>query len=92
MDHDKGDYRLNQNYPNPCFLSTTIEYSLNKSGNISLVVYDLSGRIVQTLVCGYQHPDTYKVTIDLDGLRSGTYFYSLKVGNVIVKTRKMIVL
>ena len=82
---------MNQNYPNPCILNTTIDYGLNKSGNVSLVVYDLSGRIVRTLVSEYQHPDSYRVKFNLDGLQSGTYFYSLKVGNVLVKTRKMIV-
>jgi hypothetical protein len=91
MDTNNGDYWMNQNYPNPCIINTTIDYGLNKSGNVSLVVYDLSGRIVRTLVSEYQHPDNYKVTFNLDGLQSGTYFYSLKVGNVLVKTRKMIV-
>jgi hypothetical protein len=91
MDTNNGDYWMNQNYPNPCIINTTIDYGLNKSGNVSLVVYDLSGRIVRTLVSEYQHPDNYRVTFNLDGLQSGTYFYSLKVGNVLVKTRKMIV-
>jgi hypothetical protein len=92
MDTSNGDYWMSQNYPNPCITNTTIDYGLNKSGNVSLVVYDLSGRIVRTLVSEYQHPDNYRVTFNLDGLQSGTYFYSLKVGNVLVKTRKMIVL
>jgi hypothetical protein len=92
MDPNNGDYWMNQNYPNPCIVSTTIDYGINEGGNVSLVVYDLSGRIVRTLVSEFQHPDSYKVTFNMDDLQSGTYFYSLKVGNLLVKTRKMIVL
>jgi hypothetical protein len=91
MDTNNGNHWMNQNYPNHSSINTTIDYGLNISGNVSLVVYDLSGRIVRTLVSEYQHPDNYKVTFNLDGLQSGIYFYSLKVDNVLVKTRKMIV-
>ncbi len=92
MDPNTRDYWMNQNYPNPCKVNTIIEYGLNKSGNVSLIVYDLSGRIVRDLTDEFQNPGTYRVTFTMDELQSGTYFYSLKIGGILVKTRKMIVL
>ncbi len=90
-DGESGNYSLEQNFPNPCGISTTIAYRLNKSGMVNLSIYDLSGRIVKVLVNGFQDPDKYQATLTLEGFRPGTYFYSLKVGDVIVSTRKMIV-
>ncbi len=87
-----GDYRLDQNYPNPYYPTTTIEYGLGNGGEVSLLIYDLSGRIIKTLVSEYQDPDNYKIIINSAGWPSGIYFYSLRVGNVFVKTRKMVVL
>jgi hypothetical protein len=91
MDPDNGDYILYQNYPNPCHSVTSIEFSLKKGGDISLEVYDLSGRKIMTLVDEFMNPDNYKVTITLERLKPGIYYYALKAGNAVVTTRKMIV-
>jgi flagellar hook assembly protein FlgD len=75
---------------------TTIKYSIAKGIDVSLVVYDVAGRRVRTLVDDHQRADVYKVTWDGmndQGQRvaSGMYFYKLAAGK-FVQTRKMMLL
>ncbi len=87
---------LEQNVPNPFNPTTTIKYSIAQNTDVSLVVYDVSGRRVRTLVDTHQRADVYKVA--WDGLNdqgarvaSGVYFYKLVAGKY-VQTRKMMLL
>ena len=82
---------LHQNYPNPFNPTTKIEYSLPKSGHISLKVYDLLGREVVTLKNEFQAAGKYSVEFDGSNLASGIYLYVLVTDNFIV-SRKMIIL
>ncbi len=88
---------LSQNYPNPFNPTTTIQYSIPKLNGVetryitSLRVYNILGEEVATLVNKYQAPGNYSVQFDASGLSSGTYFYTLKVGN-FSSTKKMILL
>jgi Secretion system C-terminal sorting domain len=84
------DYSLQQNYPNPFNPTTQIIYTLPHSNIVFLIIYDLSGKEVQTLVNEYQTVGNYSVDFDASNLSSGIYFYKLKVGNNFVATRKMI--
>ena len=93
------DYVLGQNYPNPFNPVTSITYSIPVSGSVSLIVYDVLGKNVMTLVNEQQSATsgagTYKVTFDASsvagGLPSGIYFYTLKAGN-FVQTKKMLLI
>ncbi|MXW63493.1 MAG: T9SS type A sorting domain-containing protein [Bacteroidetes bacterium SB0662_bin_6] len=77
-------FELHENYPNPFNPSTTIGYSIPSETNVTVRVYDITGRIVKTLVHGQSHaPGTYEIIWDGTGdggqtLASGTYFYSLE--------------
>ncbi len=84
-------FSLGQNYPNPFNPKTQIEYSLDATSMVELTVYDVSGRLIQTLVNKVQTPDNYQVVFNADNLPSGTYFYRLKAGSS-VETRKMVLL
>ena len=53
---------LSKNYPNPFNPSTTINYELSDAGMVSLVVFDLKGAEVKTLVQQYQEPNYYNIT------------------------------
>ena len=86
-----NDYILNQNYPNPFNPTTEINFSLAKSGNISLMIYDISGSVVDTLVEGYMNEGKHSVIFNAEGLNSGVYFYRLKTDN-FTSTRKMILI
>ncbi len=82
---------LNQNYPNPFNPSTTIRYSIPSSGNVKLVVYNIIGQTVKTLVDKEQSAGSYNVNFNAAGLSSGIYFYKLSAGNY-TSIKKMIVL
>ena len=92
----RGDY-LAQNYPNPFNPVTTIEYRPEAAGNVTLRVYDVSGRLVRTLVDGHRSAGILH-TASWDGLNqggqtvaTGVYFYRL-VTATSTQTRKMVLL
>jgi hypothetical protein len=85
------DFSLKQNYPNPFNPITKISYRLPASGFVTLVVYDLFGKEVATLVNEEKPAGNYQVKFDAPQLSSGIYFYRLHAGN-LVETKKMILL
>jgi uncharacterized protein (TIGR03790 family) len=85
------EYTLYQNFPNPFNPITKIKYSLPKSGNVKLVVYDILGREVMTLADGVKEPGFYEVDFNASHLSSGVYIYRLIAGNYI-NTKKMLLL
>lgn len=82
---------LHQNYPNPFNPSTTIEYSLATPENVNIIVYDLLGRKVKTLVNEWHGIGEYRIQFDARHLPSGVYFYELSAGR-FTETRSMLVL
>ncbi len=84
-------YKLSQNYPNPFNPTTKIEYSIPKSGYVSLKVYNLLGQVVVTLFSGNQKAGNYITTFDGANLASGVYMYRLQSGNVSI-TKKFILM
>jgi hypothetical protein len=91
-----GKFDLDQNYPNPFNPSTVIRFAVPKFQQVSLVVYDLLGRKVKTLVNEERHAGDHRVTWDATNeggtvVASGVYFYQLKAGD-LVKTQKMLLL
>ena len=84
-------YQLDQNFPNPFNPVTTIQYSITKSSNVSLKVFDMLGREVQTLVNTMQGPGQYSVMLNAQSLGSGVYFYRLNAGTY-TETKKLILL
>lgn len=85
---------LGQNYPNPFDPATTIDFHLEVEDEVSLKVYDVSGKLVRTLVDGVRGPGRH--TIMWDGrndegrsVASGAYFYQLTT-NTIRQTRRAI--
>ncbi len=81
-------FELSQNYPNPFNPSTVISYQLPISSEVSLKVYDMLGRELQTLVNTRQDAGRYTVLFNATSLASGLYFYRLQAGT-FVETRKM---
>ena len=84
-------YSLNQNYPNPFNPSTTINFQIPKSGFVKLVVYDINGRELETLVNENVSEGKYSVKFDAEKYSSGVYFYKLS-SNDFVDTKRMILL
>lgn len=83
-----NDFRLNQNYPNPFNPSTNISYSIPQTADVTLKVYDVTGRLVSTLINRAQSSGTYTVNVNASAWASGIYFYRITAGD-FVKTRKL---
>ncbi len=84
-------FALRQNFPNPFNPVTTLEYSVGgrTASRVRLVVSDVLGREVATLVDGAQMPGSYRVAFDGSGLASGTYFARYSGGGTVM-TRKLL--
>jgi len=83
--------QLEQNYPNPFNPSTTIKYSVPKSANVNLTVYNSRGQEVMTLVNKKQAAGTYQVMFEAGNLSSGIYLYTLTSGSKRETRRMMLV-
>ncbi len=75
------NFTLSQNYPNPFNPNTIINYSLEKSSQVSLKVYDALGNEVAALVDEFKPAGYYEVNFNASRLSSGIYFYKLTAGN-----------
>lgn len=84
-------YSLSQNYPNPFNPSTTISFTIPNSGFVKLVVYDVLGKEVTTLLNEEKVAGVYEVNFNVRNLASGIYFYTIKAGN-FTSTKKMILM
>jgi aminopeptidase N len=82
-------YYLNQNYPNPFNSTTFITYALPYDSEVTLKIYDMTGRLVSVPVNSNQPAGEYKVKLDASDFASGVYFYRLKAGNYI-SVKKMV--
>jgi hypothetical protein len=83
-------YSLDQNYPNPFNPTTNIRFGIPSTGEATkLVVFDMLGREVVTLVNEKLSAGVYTATFETSGLASGIYFYRLTAGK-FVETKKMI--
>jgi len=83
------EFELLQNNPNPFNPTTTISYSLPREAFVNLVVYDILGNIIITLVNEQKKSGNYKTTFNGAALSSGVYIYRLTAGEYI-NTKKMI--
>ena len=102
---DKGLYRKNidiikqeiskayisQNFPNPFNTSTRIEYKVLRDSYVKLIIYDILGKEITTLVSEYRNQGEYYVVWNPSNLPSGIYFYKLQIGNE-TQTKKMVLL
>ena len=78
-------------YPNPFNPQTTIEYNLMDNANVSILVFDLQGREVDTLVDGHKLAGFHNVVWDAHQCASGTYFVVMQTGQ-LKQTKKVILL
>lgn len=81
-------FELNQNYPNPFNPETKIRFSLPEDGNVSLKVFDITGKLVAELLNSVKKKGTYEVSFSGNNFSSGVYFYRLSAGDFI-RTKKM---
>jgi hypothetical protein len=84
-------YSLGQNYPNPFNSTSNLKFQIAKLGDVKIVVYDVTGREVQTLVNESLKPGMYEAAFDGSMLNSGAYFYKLVTGE-FTETKKMLLM
>jgi hypothetical protein len=86
-----SSFKLGQNYPNPFNPSTRINYSVPVSGLVQLQIFDITGRLISTIVNEVKNPGSYMIEFNATTLSSGTYFYRLE-GHNFVETKKMLLI
>jgi hypothetical protein len=85
-------YILRQNFPNPFNPSTAISFDLPADANVKLVVYDILGNEIISLVDNkFTKAGTYKITWNASSVSSGVYFYKLTAGE-FTATKKMLLI
>lgn len=83
--------KLNGNYPNPFNPETTISYSLATDENVSIFVYNASGKMVASLVNGNQKAGNHNIRWNGSTATSGIYFIRMKAGNYSRNIKAMLV-
>ena len=86
---------LKQNYPNPFNPSTSIEFELEQSDNIKLIIYDINGRHLKTLADNYFSNGTHKFTWNSNDdygnkVSSGVYVYQLISSDEIISNKMLL--
>jgi len=85
-------YKLSQNYPNPFNNTTLISYQLPKKSKVTLILYNLLGQLLRTIVNSDQEAGYYNIMLNLDNLASGVYLYTLILNDIQLDTKKLILL
>lgn len=84
-------YGLSQNYPNPFNPSTTIKFQIPVEGNVSVKVYDISGKLVAELVNEFMQTGRHSVQFNGSNLSSGAYYYRIDA-NGFTDIKKMLLI
>lgn len=89
-------FTLHQNYPNPTNPNTIIKYQIpnNYLANIypvKLIIFDILGNKLKTLVNKYHSPGIYEIEFDSSDFSSGVYIYTLSLGNFIQSKKMMVI-
>ncbi|CAN5549701.1 hypothetical protein BH10BAC5_BH10BAC5_09270 [soil metagenome] len=74
-------YTIRQNFPNPFNPTTNIAFTLTNDANVSITVFDMSGRQLEVLADGFLTAGDHSVTWNAANNASGTYFYKFTIGN-----------
>ncbi len=82
-------FALQQNYPNPFNPTTSIRYHVARQTNVQLIVYNMLGQKLKTMVNKTQPAGSYSIRLDASDLASGVYYYTFKAGS-FTQTKKML--
>jgi len=83
-------YSIKQNYPNPFNATTTIEYGIPEAAHVTIDVYDVLGRRVETLVNGFQSAGYHQITWKAGSQTSGMYFFKIQANNYVEQKSMML--
>ena len=80
-----------RNYPNPFNPTTRITYGLPINSDVQVIVYDMSGKQIQSLLNDFQSPGYHSINWDASSYPSGMYFAEIKAGKH-VRTKKLMLI
>ena len=83
---------LLQNIPNPFSTKTEIYYKLDKVAETTITIFDNTGKLIKTIAEGLARQGINKLVFDAAGLRSGIYFYKLKINGQVTDSKKMVII
>ena len=91
-----NDFRIQQNYPNPFNPITSLRYDLPENGHVNIIIYDMLGREVKTLINQTQDAGYRSIIWDATNdygkpVSAGIYLYQIQAGEYI-STKKMVLL
>ncbi len=86
-----AEFNLDQNYPNPFNAATSIQYGLPEESRVTIEIYDILGRRIETLIDEEQPAGYHTVVWNGEGRSSGMYFYIIQAGDY-TDTKKMVLL
>lgn len=84
-------YKLFQNFPNPFNPNTKITYHIPKNNFVKLEIFDIRGKLIQTLVNEPQVAGNYSIEVSGINFSSGVYYYKIKAG-AFTETKKLILI
>ncbi len=79
-------------YPNPMTTEGNLEYTLSSADNVTITIYDIQGKEMQTIAEGSQSPGNHIISFATSSLSAGTYFVSITNGTSFRKTGKFVVI
>lgn len=85
-------YKLYQNYPNPFNPSTKIKFEIKKTSFVNIKLYDITGKSIYVLTDKEYKPGVYEIEFNGANYSSGVYFYSLFADEILIDTKKMILM
>lgn len=86
------EFELYQNYPNPFNPLTIVSYNVSKTSIVKLIITDVLGNEVKTLINEKHFPGKYSVSFEGNGLSSGAYFYLMYLDGNLFRSKRMILL
>jgi len=84
-------FDLQNNYPNPFNPSTIIRFDVARSQNVKISVFDITGRLTETLVNEGLQPGSYEATFSGSNYSSGIYYYKMETKDYVM-TKKMLLI
>ncbi|MBI4809988.1 MAG: T9SS type A sorting domain-containing protein, partial [Ignavibacteriales bacterium] len=85
------EFILYQNYPNPFNNGTKIKYHLPSFENVKIFIFDITGKLMQTINLGYQHRGDYEYGWTPENLSTGMYMIKLIVGNQTLVKKALLI-
>ena len=83
-------FELSNAYPNPFNSTTTIRYGLPGASKVTVAIYSIDGRLIQTMDCGSEAAGWHTAAIDMKGVAAGVYFYRVATNDGLSATRKFV--